>query len=82
MQLSDRYEVVLAEIPDADWMRFYEVNVMSGIRLTRGYFPTLATRAADSAALATAGRAEAGSRGSRGSAAGHSFVTAYMRPLY
>ena len=25
------------EIPDADWTRFYEVNVMSGIRLARGY---------------------------------------------
>ncbi|HVK57277.1 MAG TPA: SDR family oxidoreductase [Candidatus Kapabacteria bacterium] len=25
------------EIPDADWTRFYEVNVMSGVRLARGY---------------------------------------------
>jgi len=23
------------EIPDADWLRFYEVNVLSGVRLTR-----------------------------------------------
>lgn len=27
------------EIPDADWERFYQVNVMSGVRLTRAYFP-------------------------------------------
>jgi NAD(P)-dependent dehydrogenase (short-subunit alcohol dehydrogenase family) len=26
-----------AEIPDADWYRFFEVNVMSGIRLARHY---------------------------------------------
>ena len=25
-----------AEIPDTDWERFYQVNVMSGVRLTRG----------------------------------------------
>ncbi len=25
------------EIPDADWMRFFEVNVMSGVRLSRHY---------------------------------------------
>jgi NAD(P)-dependent dehydrogenase (short-subunit alcohol dehydrogenase family) len=27
------------EIPDADWLRFFEVNVMSGIRLSRAYLP-------------------------------------------
>ena len=27
------------EIPDEDWFRFFEVNVMSGIRLTRHYLP-------------------------------------------
>src|SRR5262245_5432890 len=27
------------EITDADWMRFFEVNVMSGVRLTRQYLP-------------------------------------------
>lgn len=26
-----------AEIPDADWLRFFEVNVMSGVRLARHY---------------------------------------------
>ena len=26
-----------AEIPDSDWYRFFEVNVMSGVRLTRHY---------------------------------------------
>lgn len=27
------------EIPDEDWMRFFEVNVMSGVRLSRHYTP-------------------------------------------
>ena len=27
------------EIPDADWLRFFEVNVMSGVRLSRHYLP-------------------------------------------
>ncbi|MBT2560639.1 SDR family oxidoreductase [Pedobacter sp. ISL-68] len=27
-----------AEITDEDWLRFYEINVMSGIRLSREYF--------------------------------------------
>ena len=27
------------EIPDSEWLRFYEVNVMSGVRLTRHYLP-------------------------------------------
>ncbi|MFT3935576.1 MAG: SDR family oxidoreductase [Chitinophagaceae bacterium] len=26
-------------IPDEDWFRFFEVNVMSGVRLSRHYFP-------------------------------------------
>ena len=26
-----------AEIPDADWFRFFEINVMSGVRLARHY---------------------------------------------
>jgi NAD(P)-dependent dehydrogenase (short-subunit alcohol dehydrogenase family) len=28
-----------AQISDADWLRFYEVNVLSGVRLTRQYLP-------------------------------------------
>ena len=32
------------EIPDADWERFYQVNVMSGVRLTRAYLPHMLTR--------------------------------------
>jgi NAD(P)-dependent dehydrogenase (short-subunit alcohol dehydrogenase family) len=28
-----------AEISDADWQRFFEVNVMSGVRLSRQYLP-------------------------------------------
>jgi NAD(P)-dependent dehydrogenase (short-subunit alcohol dehydrogenase family) len=30
-----------AEIPDEDWLRFYEINVLSGIRLSRHYFPLM-----------------------------------------
>jgi NAD(P)-dependent dehydrogenase (short-subunit alcohol dehydrogenase family) len=30
-----------AEIPDADWFRFFEINVMSGVRLTRHYLPEM-----------------------------------------
>lgn len=29
------------EIPDEDWFRFFEINVMSGIRLSRYYFPKM-----------------------------------------
>lgn len=29
------------EIPDEDWFRFFEVNVMSGVRLSRHYFPKM-----------------------------------------
>jgi NAD(P)-dependent dehydrogenase (short-subunit alcohol dehydrogenase family) len=32
------------EIPDADWERFYQTNVMSGVRLTRAYLPGMLTR--------------------------------------
>ena len=32
------------EIPDAEWLRFYEVNVLSGVRLTRHYAPRMAER--------------------------------------
>jgi NAD(P)-dependent dehydrogenase (short-subunit alcohol dehydrogenase family) len=33
-----------AEIPDADWERFYNVNVLSGVRLTRGYLAGMLER--------------------------------------
>jgi NAD(P)-dependent dehydrogenase (short-subunit alcohol dehydrogenase family) len=32
------------EIPDADWQRFFEVNVLSGIRLARHYAPRMVDR--------------------------------------
>ena len=32
------------EIPDEDWSRFFEVNVMSGVRLSRGYLPGMLKR--------------------------------------
>lgn len=33
-----------AEIPDADWQRFFDVNVMSGVRVTRGLIPGMMAR--------------------------------------
>jgi NAD(P)-dependent dehydrogenase (short-subunit alcohol dehydrogenase family) len=30
-----------AEIPDADWLRFFEVNVMSGVRFSRAFLPEM-----------------------------------------
>ena len=33
-----------AEIPDEDWFRFFEINVMSGVRLSRHYFPAMLKR--------------------------------------
>jgi NAD(P)-dependent dehydrogenase (short-subunit alcohol dehydrogenase family) len=33
-----------ADIPDEDWFRFFEVNVMSGIRLSRHCFPQMMAR--------------------------------------
>ncbi|WP_295121405.1 SDR family NAD(P)-dependent oxidoreductase [uncultured Chitinophaga sp.] len=30
-----------ADITDEDWLRFYEVNVLSGVRLARHYFPKM-----------------------------------------
>jgi NAD(P)-dependent dehydrogenase (short-subunit alcohol dehydrogenase family) len=32
------------EIPDADWMRFFEINVLSGVRLARLYLPAMKQR--------------------------------------
>jgi NAD(P)-dependent dehydrogenase (short-subunit alcohol dehydrogenase family) len=32
------------DIPDADWTRFFEVNVMSGVRLSRAYMPGMLER--------------------------------------
>jgi NAD(P)-dependent dehydrogenase (short-subunit alcohol dehydrogenase family) len=32
------------EIPDADWTRFFETNVMSGVRLSRAYMPGMLRR--------------------------------------
>jgi len=32
------------EIPDEDWRRFFEVNVLSGVRLSRAYFPGMKQR--------------------------------------
>src|ERR1700687_5325091 len=32
------------EIPDEDWLRLFEVNVLSGVRLCRAYLPGMKTR--------------------------------------
>lgn len=32
------------EIPDSEWTRFFEVNIMSGVRLSRAYAPGMAAR--------------------------------------
>jgi NAD(P)-dependent dehydrogenase (short-subunit alcohol dehydrogenase family) len=32
------------EIPDAEWQRFFEVNVLSGVRLARHYVPRMVAR--------------------------------------
>lgn len=29
------------DIPDTEWQRFFEVNVMSGVRLSRAYTPAM-----------------------------------------
>ena len=36
--------VPFEEIPDQDWMRFFEVNVLSGVRLARAYLPGMKAR--------------------------------------
>jgi NAD(P)-dependent dehydrogenase (short-subunit alcohol dehydrogenase family) len=33
-----------ADIPDEDWLRFFEVNVLSGVRLSRHYLPGMVAR--------------------------------------
>ncbi len=39
------YEMkAFADIRDEDWLRLFEVNVMSGVRLSRGYFPGMLER--------------------------------------
>jgi NAD(P)-dependent dehydrogenase (short-subunit alcohol dehydrogenase family) len=32
------------QIPDGDWRRFFEVNVLSGVRLSREYLPAMRAR--------------------------------------
>ncbi len=32
------------QIPDEDWIRFFEVNVLSGVRLSRQYLPRMKAR--------------------------------------
>jgi len=37
-------EVPFAEISDDDWLRFFDINVMSGVRLSRAYLPGMVTK--------------------------------------
>lgn len=37
-------EVPFAEISDAEWQRFFDINVMSGVRLSRAYLPQMVER--------------------------------------
>ena len=32
------------DIPDAEWMRYFEVNVLSRVRFARRYAPAMAKR--------------------------------------
>src|SRR4029079_15162431 len=36
--------VPFEDIPDGEWMRFFEVNVLSGVRLPRAYLPGMKAR--------------------------------------
>ena len=36
--------VPFEDIPDAEWLRFFEVNVLSGVRLARAYLPGMKAR--------------------------------------
>jgi NAD(P)-dependent dehydrogenase (short-subunit alcohol dehydrogenase family) len=36
--------VPFEDIPDADWMRFFEINILSGVRLCRLYLPAMKQR--------------------------------------
>lgn len=33
--------VPFEDIPDEDWLRFFDINVLSGVRLTRAYLPAM-----------------------------------------
>ena len=37
-------EVPFGEISDAEWQRFFDINVMSGVRLSRAYLPKMVER--------------------------------------
>ncbi|RUT25649.1 oxidoreductase [Asaia sp. W19] len=37
-------EVPFGEISDEEWLRFFEINVMSGVRLSRAYLPGMVER--------------------------------------
>jgi len=37
-------EIDFFDVPDSEWMEFYEVNVISGVRLARHYLPDMARR--------------------------------------
>ena len=46
-----------ADIPDEDWTRFFEVNVMSGVRLSRYYLPKMTAASGAASCSSPANRA-------------------------
>jgi NAD(P)-dependent dehydrogenase (short-subunit alcohol dehydrogenase family) len=42
------------EIPDTDWIRFFEVNVLSGVRLARLFLPAMRQAIGDASSLSPA----------------------------
>src|SRR5277367_3774864 len=47
---------LFAQIPDADWRRFFEVNVLSGVRLSRQYLPGMLKNNGAASCLSPASR--------------------------
>jgi 3-oxoacyl-[acyl-carrier protein] reductase len=46
-----------SQISDEEWLRIFEVNVLSGIRLTRHYFPAMRKRIGGASFSSRANRA-------------------------
>jgi hypothetical protein len=46
-----------AAITDADWRNYFEVNVLSGVRLAQAYFPDMLQRTGAGSSLSPVNRA-------------------------
>jgi NAD(P)-dependent dehydrogenase (short-subunit alcohol dehydrogenase family) len=44
------------DLPDSEWTRFFEVNVMSGVRLARAYVPGMLKRTGDASCFSPRNR--------------------------